>query len=138
MRSEKGFSGMKDNPQSTGKENQERSHLSLTQEQLYELVWSKPMQHLAKDYGASDRAMAKCVLVTRFLFHQGDIGPERIRVKRLSGHRFLPLQQKKNQNRNRQNPSSKNLQRRKPISLAHGKIEKRRLKKLLGIIDADY
>jgi hypothetical protein len=50
---------MKDNPQSTGKENQERSHLSLTREQLYELVWSKPMQHIAKDYGVSDRAMAK-------------------------------------------------------------------------------
>ena len=50
---------MKDNPQSTGKENQERSHLSLTRQQLYELVWSKPMHHLAKDYGVSDRAMAK-------------------------------------------------------------------------------
>ncbi len=34
-------------------------HLSLTREQLYELVWSKPMQHVAKDYGVSDRAMAK-------------------------------------------------------------------------------
>jgi hypothetical protein len=50
---------MKDNHQSTGKENQEHSHLSLSREQLYELVWSKPMQHLAKDYGVSDRAMAK-------------------------------------------------------------------------------
>ena len=50
---------MKDNHQSTGKENQKPSHLSLTREQLYELVWSKPMQHLAKDYGVSDRAMAK-------------------------------------------------------------------------------
>ncbi len=34
-------------------------HLSLSREQLYESVWSKPMQHLAKDYGVSDRAMAK-------------------------------------------------------------------------------
>jgi hypothetical protein len=34
-------------------------HLSLTREQLYELVWSKPMQHIAKEYGVSDRAMAK-------------------------------------------------------------------------------
>jgi len=34
-------------------------HLSLTREQLYELVWSKPMRRLAKDYGVSDRAMAK-------------------------------------------------------------------------------
>ncbi len=50
---------MKDNPQFTGKENQDRSHLSLTREQLYELVWSKPMQHLVNDYGVSDRAMAK-------------------------------------------------------------------------------
>jgi hypothetical protein len=50
---------MQDNPQSTRKENQERSHLSLTRDQLYELVWSEPMQHIAKDYGVSDRAMAK-------------------------------------------------------------------------------
>jgi hypothetical protein len=57
--SKKGFSGMKNNHQSARKENQERSHLSLTREQLYELAWSKPMQHLAKDYGVSDRAMAK-------------------------------------------------------------------------------
>ncbi len=35
------------------------AHLSLTREQLYELVWSKPMQHLAKEYGVSDRGMAK-------------------------------------------------------------------------------
>ena len=34
----------------------------MNREQLYELVWSKPMRHLAKDYGVSDRAMAKlCV-----------------------------------------------------------------------------
>jgi hypothetical protein len=31
----------------------------LTREQLYELVWSKPMQHIAKEYGVSDRGMAK-------------------------------------------------------------------------------
>lgn len=35
------------------------THLSLSREQLYELVWSKPMRHLVKDYGISDRAMAK-------------------------------------------------------------------------------
>ena len=35
------------------------THLSLSREQLYELVWSKPMQHLAKEYGVSDRAIAK-------------------------------------------------------------------------------
>jgi hypothetical protein len=35
------------------------THLSLSREQLYELVWSKPMQYLAKEYGVSDRAMAK-------------------------------------------------------------------------------
>ena len=53
---------MKDNPQSIGKENQERSHLSFTREQLYELVWSKPMKHIAKECDVSDRAMAKsCV-----------------------------------------------------------------------------
>src|SRR4030042_5580489 len=39
------------------------THLSLSREQLYELVWSKPMQHLAKEYGVSDRAIAKlCAL----------------------------------------------------------------------------
>jgi hypothetical protein len=35
------------------------THLSLSREQLYELVWSKPMQYLAKEYGVSDRAIAK-------------------------------------------------------------------------------
>jgi len=34
------------------------THLSLSREQLYELVWSKPMQHIAKDFDVSDRAMA--------------------------------------------------------------------------------
>jgi hypothetical protein len=64
---------MKDNPQSTGKENQERNYLSLTREQLYELVWSKPMQHLAKDYGSPIAQWQSCAPVTRFLFHQGVI-----------------------------------------------------------------
>lgn len=36
-----------------------RAHLRLSREQLYELVWEKPMQHLAKEYGISDRALAK-------------------------------------------------------------------------------
>lgn len=50
---------MKDNPHSIDQENRERTYLALTRDQLYELVWSKPMQHIAKDYGISDRAMAK-------------------------------------------------------------------------------
>lgn len=32
---------------------------TLTRRQLYELVWSKPMINLAKEYGMSDRGMAK-------------------------------------------------------------------------------
>ena len=36
-----------------------QAHLYLKREQLYELVWAKPMQHLAKGYGISDRALAK-------------------------------------------------------------------------------
>jgi hypothetical protein len=37
----------------------QEKHLSLTREQLYELVWSKPMQRLAEDFGVTDRASAK-------------------------------------------------------------------------------
>lgn len=33
--------------------------LTLTREELYELVWSKPMLELAKDFGLSDVALAK-------------------------------------------------------------------------------
>ena len=33
--------------------------LNLSREDLYELVWSKPMAELAKDFGLSDVALAK-------------------------------------------------------------------------------
>ncbi|GEM_PF-3279753 len=33
------------------------AHHYLSREKLYELVWAKPMQHLAKEYGISDRAL---------------------------------------------------------------------------------
>src|SRR5580700_10492940 len=33
--------------------------LTLSREDLYELVWSKPMLELAKDFGISDRGLAK-------------------------------------------------------------------------------
>src|ERR1700733_15099851 len=33
--------------------------LVLSREDLYELVWSKPMSELAKDFGISDVALAK-------------------------------------------------------------------------------
>ena len=39
-------------------ENQERP-LTLSREDLYELVWSKPMRDLAKDFGISDVGLAK-------------------------------------------------------------------------------
>ena len=35
------------------------SPITLTREDLYELVWSKPMRELAKDFGISDVALAK-------------------------------------------------------------------------------
>ena len=60
------------------------THLSLTREQLYELVWSKPMQHLAKDYGISDRAMAK--LCTR---NQVPVPPRGYWAKKSSGHNVV-------------------------------------------------
>jgi len=75
---------MKDNPQSTWKENQERSLLSLTREQLYQLVWSKPMQHVAKDYGVSDRAMAK--LCAR---NQVPVPPRGYWAKKSSGQKVV-------------------------------------------------
>lgn len=34
-------------------------HLRLTREELYNLVWAKPMTEVGRDFGISDRAMAK-------------------------------------------------------------------------------
>src|ERR1700722_16959891 len=39
--------------------NDDGTALTLTREDLYELVWSKPMRELAKDFGISDVALAK-------------------------------------------------------------------------------
>lgn len=37
----------------------EKTHLNMTCQELYNLVWSKPMTKIAKDFGVSDRAVAK-------------------------------------------------------------------------------
>lgn len=37
----------------------EKDHLRLTREELYSLVWAKPMTEVARDYQISGRAMAK-------------------------------------------------------------------------------
>src|SRR5580704_16101629 len=37
----------------------EEKQLTVSREDLYELVWSKPMRELAKDFGISDVALAK-------------------------------------------------------------------------------
>jgi hypothetical protein len=37
----------------------EKDHLRLTREELYSLVWAKPMTQVAQDFEISDRAMAK-------------------------------------------------------------------------------
>jgi hypothetical protein len=37
----------------------EEKPFTLSREDLYELVWSKPMRELAKDFGISDVALAK-------------------------------------------------------------------------------
>jgi len=37
----------------------QRDHLRLTREELYSLVWAKPMTEVAQNYQISDRAMAK-------------------------------------------------------------------------------
>ena len=34
-------------------------HLSITRQELYDLVWSKPMVKVAQEFGVSDRAVAK-------------------------------------------------------------------------------
>jgi hypothetical protein len=60
------------------------THLSMSREQLYELVWSKPMRHLAKNYGVSDRAMAK--LCAR---NQVPVPPRGYWAKKSSGHKVV-------------------------------------------------
>lgn len=37
----------------------EGNHLHLTREELYSLAWAKPMTQVARDFGISDRALAK-------------------------------------------------------------------------------
>jgi hypothetical protein len=37
----------------------QRDHLELTREELYSLVWAKPMTEIGQDFQISDRAMAK-------------------------------------------------------------------------------
>lgn len=70
------------------------AHLYLSREQLYELVWAKPMQHLAKQYGVSDRALAK--LCTR---RQVPVPPRGYWAKKQSGGKvqqpkLLPFKEK--------------------------------------------
>src|ERR1700677_2101069 len=36
-----------------------RNYVTITRQELYELVWSQPMQSLAKTFGISDVALAK-------------------------------------------------------------------------------
>jgi hypothetical protein len=36
-----------------------QNHLTLPRSQLYELVWSKPVRDVVKDFGMSDVALAK-------------------------------------------------------------------------------
>src|ERR1700747_559099 len=43
----------------SGMPENEEQPLTLSREDLYELVWSKPMRDLAKDFGISDVALAK-------------------------------------------------------------------------------
>ena len=40
-------------------------HLKLTREELYSLVWSKPMTEVGQDFQISDRAMAKIIRAIR-------------------------------------------------------------------------
>ncbi len=60
------------------------THLSLTRDQLYQLAWSKPMRHLAKDYGVSDRGMAK--LCAR---NQVPVPPRGYWARKRSGHKVV-------------------------------------------------
>jgi hypothetical protein len=52
-----------------------------TREHLYEQVWSRPMIHVAKDYGLSDRGLAK--LCTR---HEIPVPPRGYWAKKAHGH----------------------------------------------------
>lgn len=36
-----------------------KNHLALTREELYSLVWAKPMTEVSRDFQISDRALAK-------------------------------------------------------------------------------
>jgi hypothetical protein len=36
-----------------------RTRITLTRQELYDLVWSRPIREIAKDFGISDVAVAK-------------------------------------------------------------------------------
>ena len=55
-------------------------HLRLTREELYSLVWAKPMTEVGKDFQISDRAMAKICAKNRYRFRLAVIGLRRTRV----------------------------------------------------------
>ena len=43
-----------------------KNYLTLTRQALYDLVWSKPMREVAKDFGISDVGLAKrCAAIAR-------------------------------------------------------------------------
>jgi hypothetical protein len=95
------------------------------------------MRHLAKDYGVSDRAIAKlCVR------KQVPAPPRGYWAQKSAGQKVVrpPLPafvEKEKPKPESPEPEVKKPAKRKPISPIHGKIEKRRLNKYSGNFDAD-
>lgn len=49
----------------------------FTRQQFYELVWSKPMTHLAKEFAISDVALHRSAKGMVFLIHHSGGGQKR-------------------------------------------------------------
>jgi hypothetical protein len=62
--------------------------LTLSREDLFELVWSKPMTELAQDFGLSDVALANVVANSAYLYRGAVTGRVSRPVRRHGNRRF--------------------------------------------------
>ena len=61
---------------------------TFSQEQFYDLVWSKPMTHLAKEFALSDVALRKACKKHGISIHRSAGRRRRRQASRSSKHRF--------------------------------------------------
>ena len=61
------------------------NYITLTRQELYDMVWATPMSSLAKDFGISDVALAKRCRASMYRFLTAAIGRARPRDRNRPG-----------------------------------------------------